>query len=298
MQSTKKKRALCVFYIYFFTSTDLLYICRSNPYDNTIMKKVQRLLNIALLACASNLISCHTDYEVIQVVSTRHEINASLDAEPHALATEYLTTYKERVREMQAPVLGESTQFMEAKRPESLLSNLAADIIREAALKYGGSPADVGIMNMGGLRSTLPKGEITVGDVYKIFPFENKLFTLTLTGEQLLELFNRFTQVGGQGISGAEIIIGKANGQTYLAEATVGGKPIQKDKTYRIATIDYLAEGNDGMSTLGNGTERQLFDTLTLRQVVMEYIADQTKAGKKIESRLDGRIQIIEIIED
>ena len=52
------------------------------------------------------------------------------------------------------------------------------------------------------------------------------------------------------------------------------------------------------MSTLGNGTERQLFDTLTLRQVVMEYIADQTKAGKKIESKLDGRIQIIEIIED
>ena len=250
------------------------------------------------LICTSLFMACHTGYTITEVKGVRHEIGTTYDTAPHALTTEYLTIYKERVREMQAPVLGESTQFMEAKRPESLLSNLAADIIREAALKYGGNPADVGIMNMGGLRSTLPKGEITVGDVYKIFPFENKLFTLTLTGEQLLELFNRFAQVGGQGISGAEIIIGKANGQTHLAAASIGGKPIQKDKIYRIATIDYLAEGNDGMSTLRNGTERQLYDTLTLRQVAMEYIADQTKAGKKIESKLDGRIQIVEIIEN
>ena len=243
------------------------------------------------IAC---LTACRTGYTITEVKSTRHEIGAALDSTPHALVAEYLTFYQERVREMQAPVVGESTQFMEAGRPESLLSNLTADILREAAMKYEGIPADVAVMNMGGLRSTLPKGKITVGDIYKIFPFENKLFTLTLTGEQLIELFNRFANVGGQGISGAEIIIGKANGQTYLAGATVGGKPIRKDKSYRVATIDYLAEGNDGMSTLRNGTERQLFDTLTLRQVVTDYIVEQTAAGKRIESKLDNRIQVVE----
>lgn len=261
---------------------------------NTLRHTMRHALLIYIgIAC---LTACHTGYTITEVKGTRHEIGAALDSTPHALAAEYLTIYQERVRKMQAPVLGESTQFMEAKRPESLLSNLTADILREAALKYEGIPADVAVMNMGGLRSTLPEGNITVGDIYKIFPFENKLFTLTLTGEQLLELFNRFANVGGQGISGAEIIIGKANGQTYLAGATVGGEAIRKDKTYRIATIDYLAEGNDGMSTLRNGTERQLFDTLTLRQVVMNYIEGKTKEGKKIESTLDNRIQIVEII--
>lgn len=254
------------------------------------------LIYIGIACLTACLTACCTGYTITEVKSTRHEIGAALDSTPHALVAEYLTIYQERVREMQAPVVGESTQFMEAGRPESLLSNLTADILREAVLKYEGIPADVAVMNMGGLRSTLPKGKITVGDIYKIFPFENKLFTLTLTGEQLLELFNRFANVGGQGISGAEIIIGKANGQTYLAGATVGGEPIRKDKTYRVATIDYLAEGNDGMSTLRNGTERQLFDTLTLRQVVMNYIEDKTKEGKKIESTLDDRIQIVEVI--
>lgn len=244
-----------------------------------------------LLACGLMLTACHRGYEVVQVSSTRHEISASLDSTPHAMATEYLTRFQEEVRQIQAPVLGVSKQYMEAGRPESLLSNLTADILREAALKYGGKPADVGIMNMGGLRSTLPEGNITVGDVYKVFPFENKLFTLTLTGEQLLELFRQIAAVGGQGVSGAYIVIGEKNGSSYLFEASVGGKPIYKNKTYRIATIDYLAEGNDGMSILREGTDHQLFDTLTLRQVVTDYIMEQTKQGKKIESKLGGRIK-------
>ena len=252
--------------------------------------KLQHLLIYIGILC---LTSCHTGYEITQVSCTRHEINASLDSVPHALAAEYLARFQEEVRQIQAPVLGVSTQYMEAGRPESLLSNLTADILREAALKYGGEPADVGIMNMGGLRSSLPEGDITVGDVYKVFPFENKLFTLTLTGEQLLDLFRRFAAVGGQGISGAQLTIGHREAP-YLYEATVGGKAINKNKTYRIATIDYLAEGNDGMSTLREGTDRQLFDTLTLRQVVTDYIVEQTKQGKKIDSKIDGRIQIVE----
>lgn len=260
-------------------------------------KSISALL---LLACIVLLTTCRTGYEVVQVNGTRHEINATLDSVPHALATEYLVRFQEEVQRIQAPVLGVSTQYMEAGRPESLLSNLTADILREAALKYGGKPADVGIMNMGGLRSALPKGDITVGDVYKVFPFENKLFTLTLTGEQLLDLFRRFAAVGGQGISGAQIVVGYKEAP-YLHEATVGGKPINKNKTYRIATIDYLAEGNDGMSILREGTDRQLFDTLTLRQVVTDYIVEQTKQGKKIESKLDKRVWMYEksdIIED
>ena len=134
------------------------------------------------------LAACHPRHEVTHVSGTRHEIGAALDSVPHALATEYLTRFQEEVRRIQAPVLGVSKQYMEAGRPESLLSNLTADILREASLKYGGTIADVGIMNMGGLRSSLPEGNITVGDVYKVFPFETKLFTLTLTGEQLLDL--------------------------------------------------------------------------------------------------------------
>lgn len=245
-----------------------------------------RLIIIGI--CVLCLASCGKSYEVAHVSAVRHEIGASLDSLPNAAASALLSAYQERVREIQAPVLGVSSHFMEADRPESLLSNLAADILRDAALRYGGQSVDVGVMNMGGLRSSLPEGDITVGDVYKVFPFENKLFTLSLTGEQLLDLFRRFAAVGGQGVSGAQLTISKDG---KLLKAAVAGRPIDKNKEYRIATIDYLAEGNDGMSVLREGTDRQLFDTLTLRQVVTDYIVAQTKAGKKIESKLDGRIR-------
>lgn len=241
------------------------------------------------LACVLFLSACHTDYQIVQVTGTRHKIDASLDSTPHDLATEYLIRFQEEVRQIQAPILGVSTQQLEANRPESPLSNLTADILRKATLKYGGEPADIGIMNMGGLRSSLPEGNITVGDVYKVFPFENKLFTLSLTGEQLLNLFQCFAAVGGQGISGAQLVISKDG---KLLKATINGETIEKSKVYRIATIDYLAEGNDGMSVLRKGIDRQLFDTLTLRQVVTEYIVEQTRNGEKIHSESDGRIQI------
>lgn len=245
-----------------------------------------RLLIIGI--CVLCLASCGKSYEVAQVSAVRHRIDASLDSSPNMVAADLLSAYQERVREIQAPVLGVSLQHMEADRPESLLSNLAADILREASSRYGGQSADVGVMNMGGLRSSLPEGDITVGDVYKVFPFENKLFTLSLTGDQLLDLFRRFAAVGGQGVSGAQLTISKDG---KLLKAAVAGRPIDKNKEYRIATIDYLAEGNDGMSVLREGTDRRLFDTLTLRQVVTDYIVAQTKAGKKIESTLDGRIR-------
>ena len=112
-----------------------------------------------------------------------------------------------------------------------------------------------------------------------------------MTGEQLLDLFRRFAAVGGQGISGAQLTVSK-DGQ--LLGATVNSKAIEKEQNYRIATIDYLAEGNDGMSTLREGKDRQLFDTLTLRQVVTNYIIEKTKEGSQIDSKIEGRIQIVE----
>lgn len=71
---------------------------------------------------------------------------------------------------------------MEKGGPESLLSNLVADVLKGAATQVLGKPADMGLMNMGGLRNILSEGEITCGNIYEILPFENSLCVVTLKG--------------------------------------------------------------------------------------------------------------------
>ena len=64
-------------------------------------------------------------------------------------------------------VIGVSEATMDKGRPESLLSNLVAEVLRLSADRVLKHSADIGIMNMGGLRNILPQGDITVDAVFE-----------------------------------------------------------------------------------------------------------------------------------
>ena len=81
--------------------------------------------------------------------------------------------------------------------------------------------ADVGVTNMGGLRTALPEGDITYGNIYEITPFENTLCIVTMNGALLRELFENIAAVHGEGLSGACLEI---SGDGKLLDATVAGK--------------------------------------------------------------------------
>ena len=70
-------------------------------------------------------------------------------------------------------------------------------------------------------------------------------------------------------------------------------KEIEDDKDYTVATIDYLADGNDGLTPFINADKRECPDGLTLRGLFLDYVRQQTAAGKKITSKLDGRITVV-----
>ena len=195
---------------------------------------------------------------------------------------------KAYIDSIKSPVLGEAAVALEKFIPESPLMNFAADALMEVAQQHSAQRVDIAITNKGGLRSNIAAGTITVGDVYNVFTFEHKLAFLTLNGEQLLQLCREIAAVGGEAVSGIRLAITR-NGE--LIDATVGGQPIEPQAEYRIATLDYLSQGNDNLTTLAQGSNLVVTNHL-LRDLMVEYIKKQTADGKKISAACDGRITI------
>ena len=226
-------------------------------------------------------------FELKRVAARRTEMTNRFDREPDRAVDSLLQPYRAVVDSMMSPVLGVSTLQMKSGRPESLLSNWVADVLRETSVRYG-RKADMGLCNMGGLRSALPKGNVTKGDILAVAPFENLFCVLSMRGTDLLTLMEQIASVGGEGVSGVRLEI-TPDGK--LLRASVGGKPVNPEKIYTVATLDYLAEGNDKMEALRNAVSRQN-TTLPVRDVLMEYITEQNKQGKKLTARLEGRITV------
>lgn len=185
------------------------------------------------------------------------------------------------------PVIGEAAQKLEAYRPESPLSNLLADILRNSAETKAGIKADVGVMNMGGIRGLLNKGEITIASAYEIAPFENRLAVVTLKGADLLDLFGQMAAVHGEGLSGATLAISK---EGKLLDAKVGGEQVDPEKDYQVATIDYLAEGNDRLGAFKKATAKVEPENAVLRDLFIEYVKRVEAAGRCVDAKIEGRI--------
>lgn len=249
------------------------------------------MVSVGMLTGIFLFSSCRSGYSVASVEGGRMEVTAVYDSHPDSAAMAVLAPYQKTVDSIMSPVIGQSARFMDRFRPESELSNLVADILRTSASYYIGRDADIAVTNMGGLRNSLPEGDITFGNIYEITPFENTLCIVTMKGALLRELFENIARVRGEGLSGACLEISKDG---KLLNATVNGKEIDDAKEYKVATLDYLAEGNDHMDAFSKvaDADKMLPPNATIRQLFLNYVNEQTKAGKKIDSQIEGRILI------
>lgn len=252
---------------------------------------------LMMAVCAGGFLftSCRTvretaaQYEVTRVEGGMITIDSVWDAHPDTKVAEIVKPYKEKLDAVMYEVIGTSAMKMEKGTPESLLSNLVAGVLQQAAVQVLGKPADMGLVNMGGLRNILPEGDITVSDVFEILPFENSLCVLTMKGADLRRLLEAIASLHGEGVSGIRLEI---TGDGKLLNAFVGEKALADDRLYTVATIDYLADGNGGMDALLQAEKRVCPENATLRGLFLDYVRQQTAEGNVITSRLDGRITI------
>ena len=241
------------------------------------------------VALALLFAGCTSHYQLTDVSQTRILVDNRYDASPDVAAAAFLAPFKQKVDSVMGPVVGRAACDMVADRPESALSNLLPDIFMYMAKYYQEKP-DFAVYNMGGIRAALSKGDVTYGDVLDIAPFENKISFITLSGEQVMHLFEQIAFRGGEGVSkGVQLVITKDG---HLVSARLNGQPIDPKASYRITTIDYLVQGNDGLTAFKEGTNlNSPSDSKNnARYVISDYFREMMEAGKAVDAKVEGRI--------
>ena len=137
------------------------------------------------------------------------------------------------------------------------------------AMVLDGVTVDAAIANGGGIRASIPAGTVTLGDISRAVPYNNVLYVMTLKGSDLLELLEAATCATPRAIGAFPQVAGitytidtrvpyenghQYPGSTYFAPknlgsrvtiASVGGKPFDKDATYRVVTVEFVVRGGD-----------------------------------------------------
>ena len=244
------------------------------------------LASMALMLMASPAFA--QKFKVAKVERTRILVDKKWDAQPDAEAAKFIAPYQHKVDSIMGPVVGSVAHDMTRHRPESELSNLLSDILVWGGRQFNEQPV-FSVYNMGGIRADFAKGDINVGDVSEVAPFENKICFLTLTGEKVLELFQQIAHRGGEGVSHAVRMVITRDGK--LKGVTLNGEPVDPAKSYRIATLDYLAEGNDQLVAFKSGTDvvAPKSKENNVRYIIMDYFREMKAQGKVVESRVEDR---------
>ncbi len=165
-------------------------------------------------------------------------------------------------------VIGEAVTEIPRGGAEHPLGRMMSDAICAA------TDADVGLLNRGGIRAAIPRGPITPRIIFTSIPFEEDLYTLEVTGAELLEIL----ETGMQGrrrdmeISGFTCNRNQAaEDGSKIEEPMVNGRPLDLDAVYILATTGYLAQGNVGYDIMLQYDAN--YAGVTLLQAVTNYIS-------------------------
>ena len=208
-----------------------------------------------------------------------------LDNKLDPVFSEMIDTYSAAVKQEMEKVIGHCPKAIRKGSPESPLGNLTGDALVWMAEEFHGIKADLGLYNSGGIRAEISAGDLTVGDVYSVYPFDNVLSIAKLKGRDLKKLFDYVASSGGLPISKSVKMVISGN---TVKSVTLNGKAIDDNQTYTIATVDYLM--NLGRYGLENATGRNDASVI-IRDYFVEYFRHLAKEnGGKITASTDGRI--------
>ncbi len=165
--------------------------------------------------------------------------------------------------------------------------NLIGNLVCEAMLDY--TDADFAFMNLGGIRDELLSGPISYRNVFNVMPFDNQIALIEVDGRFLKEIIETRVSGSRHGLrtAGIKVVINrKRENFNRISKLYIGGEPWQADKIYKIATSDFLLQGNAGLALLTKVPESQITRyEQGLRDVIVEYIRENSPVSAVIDDR-------------
>ncbi|PLW94133.1 MAG: hypothetical protein C0592_03850 [Marinilabiliales bacterium] len=254
-----------------------------------VLMKIYKLHICALVVALLLFSACRTHYKVDHLDHASVEMYDSVMVDSSLL--EIIEEYKAPLDSSMNVIVGYSEVVMQKGQPESILGNFICDLILEVCIEQFGDTLPLQdramvVMNNGGFRSSLPMGAITIGDVYRLMPFDNEVVILRMPGPEMDNVFSGIAVRGGVPVAGIELIL---RADEYRA-VYFNGNEYDENLDYYVITSDYLADGGDDMSGFDKNTG-YIHTGLLVRDVIIDYFKAMTANAQTANPEKDGRIR-------
>ncbi len=249
-------------------------------YNGVVKHFVLLLTFIAVISCAEK------KYTVTKIEGK--EIGITNKNSDVADIENFIKPYRDKIDADLNTVLSNAPETIDKSGEwQTPMGNFLADITFEKSNKVfqmrEQKSVDICVLNHGGIRTIIPKGDVTARNAFEIMPFENSAVIVALKGEQVLEIANYIiSEKKPHPLKGMTFTINKNNQPKNIL---VGGNPLDTNKIYYVATSDYLSYGNDNMLFFKKGIQKYNLE-YKLRNIIIDYFKD----NKTIVANKDIRI--------
>jgi 2',3'-cyclic-nucleotide 2'-phosphodiesterase (5'-nucleotidase family) len=219
------------------------------------------------------LVSCkskgYTNYEV-----KGSKININEKAVSNQNIEKYIEPYRTHINKDLDSVLAINSETLDKSKGKwetnigSFMANVTHELANTVFEKREKKAIDICLLNHGGIRSTIPKGNVTTKTAFNVMPFENSVIVVGLSGLKIRELADYvIREKKPHPIFGLKIFIDK---NTEITKIEVNGKLLDESKIYYVATSDYLSNGGDSMTFFAESDIKYDLD-YKLRNLLIDY---------------------------
>ena len=231
---------------------------------------------IGILLIGAGLSAC-SSYSYKAFNAQRIDVKTPVEKDPEV--DSLVAPYRRALALEMNRVIGEATEDMQVARPNSNLGQWVTDVVlqfgKDSLLVNQAEKLPViAILNTGGIRASLSKGSLTVGDIYKLMPFDNQLIALKLPVDQINEIEAYLQKTGGEPIAGFTVV----NGKIVIDN-------LAESRYLWVITTDFLANGGDKMLFFQAATEKKLSPVL-LRDLLLREVERTGTIEEQLEERI------------
>jgi 2',3'-cyclic-nucleotide 2'-phosphodiesterase (5'-nucleotidase family) len=241
------------------------------------VKKCVTLLKyfVIILTLSSTLAGCASGYHVTKIEAKQININETTTSVSEY--EKYIAPYRDQINKDLNTVLTYCPETLDKSKGEwqsnigDMLANAVLEKTNAVFFKRENKNIDFCLLNHGGIRAILPKGDVTTRTAFEIMPFENTAIVIALNGEQITEMVNQIIkQKKPHPISGITFTIDKDNIGTTIK---IKNENLDAKRVYYVVTSDYLANGGDNMTFFKKGIKSFDLD-YKLRNVLIDYFKE------------------------